>query len=196
MFGLTKWSESGRKLPRPNQLIRWNFSEAVRERCDNLQLVPWPKLERHFKNVIPASLLSQAVWPSCNSGQFLAYDGSSALNGSKEEERLCNIWGIHDGDYEECCVRFEVFTAVTMKNGVFWDVTPSSQILVTLMKEALGSSETSVLTRATRRNIPKTQFFMKSQSHFATDGRSVSMSWCRAPDQMFVNSLKVTVLSY
>jgi hypothetical protein len=22
------------------------------------------------------------------------------------------------------CVRFEVFTAVTMKNGVFWDVTP------------------------------------------------------------------------
>jgi hypothetical protein len=22
------------------------------------------------------------------------------------------------------CVRFEVFTAVAMKNGVFWDVTP------------------------------------------------------------------------
>jgi hypothetical protein len=38
------------------------------------------------------------------------------------------------------------------------NVVPS--ILVTLMMEALSSSETSVLTRATRSNSQKTQFFI------------------------------------
>jgi hypothetical protein len=117
--------------------------------------------------------------------------------------KLSTVWR----QWNKKSERFEVFTAVTMKNAVFWDVTPcdscksrrfggtyrfhhqgdknrrsrnvssnsvsrivflrsvlrllvtanvpSSPILVTPMMEATRSSETSVLTRATRLNIPE-----------------------------------------
>jgi hypothetical protein len=77
-------------------------------------------------------------------------------------------------------VRLEAFTAVTMKNGVFWNVTPfgscknwgfggtkrllhqgdknrwtRNKAVNSNRRTLLSSSETSVLTRATLRNIPE-----------------------------------------
>jgi hypothetical protein len=43
-------------------------------------------------------------------------------------------------------------------------VVPSSPILVTLMEKALSSSETSIHTRATRRNIPEDTILRKNYS--------------------------------
>jgi hypothetical protein len=72
-------------------------------------------------------------------------------------------------------VTFEVFTAVTLKNAIIWDVTPCcshknrrfgriyllpSLPIVTLMMGAIGFSETSGLTRATRRDIPVDGIFL------------------------------------
>jgi hypothetical protein len=50
-------------------------------------------------------------------------------------------------------VELQIFRRTVRRLLVTANVVPSSPVLVALMKEALSSFETSVLTRATRRNI-------------------------------------------
>jgi hypothetical protein len=78
---------------------------------------------------------------------------------------LCKIWGFHDGNYGEFRLRGGggegvrrgtlVFPRSVLRLLVTVRVVPISMILSTLMMEAIHSSETSVLTGASRRNIPE-----------------------------------------
>jgi hypothetical protein len=62
----------------------------------------------------------------------------------------------------------------TLRSNSAASVVPSSPILVTLMKEALSSSETAVLTGATRRNIPENGILQTQCRSVSHDGRYIN----------------------
>jgi hypothetical protein len=64
------------------------------------------------------------VLPSETRTQHFLERKSAALDAMNVKWQSASSSGMRKGSDSKELVRFEVFTVATMKNGVFWDVTP------------------------------------------------------------------------
>jgi hypothetical protein len=84
-----------------------------------------------------------------------------ALREQVKEEKSTKLW-----QFRKSVVRFEVFTAVTMKNGVFWDVTPLALVRIDVSEELsaffirvtrIGELGTTLAVTSNRRTLRRSR---------------------------------------
>jgi hypothetical protein len=142
--------------PEEGSLVAYS-SQALLSTHNNLQC--------HDPARCTVQRVTESIWEDrtlvCNwvgKDRHVSATWSSLLVTTSTKPGLCKIWGFHGGDYEEWCL-LGCYTRCVRRLLVTASVVPSSPILVTLMKEALSSSDTSVLTGATRWTSQNTPFF-------------------------------------
>jgi hypothetical protein len=111
----------------------------------------WPKDTSRHGSAFITCLQTIQFYPSTEACDLALYFGHLQPHATSNPPPapLCN----RNSEFHSSFLSHLVFLRSVRRFLVAANVVPSSSILVTLMKEALSSSETSFFTRATRRNI-------------------------------------------